>query len=113
MKKRLYTAVGALLAIPLYAAGEPAFFKPESTVPKSYRHTLIMLIAGCGIAGMAGWRWRAPSRESPRCRVLEKIPLSRQGTLFRIEWAGKEYLLADNREALAWLPSAGGSQHGE
>lgn len=113
MKKRLYTAVGALLATPLYAAGEPAIFKPENAIPESYWHTLIILIAGCGIAGMAGWRRRAPSRESPRCRVLEKIPLSRHGMLFRIEWAGNEYLLADNREALAWLPSAGGSPHGE
>lgn len=113
MKMWWLTAPGVLLATPLYAAGELALFKPESAIPESYWCTLITLIAACGIAVVAGWRWRAPKGLNPHCRVLEKIPLSRHGMLFRIEWAGREYLLADNREALAWLPSAGDSTHAQ
>ncbi|KTC99031.1 hypothetical protein Lgee_1297 [Legionella geestiana] len=113
MKKRLLTAPGVLLATPLYAAGKLALFKPESVISESYWRTLITLFAAVGIAGITCWYRRVPKRASPCCRVLEKITLSHQSTLFRIEWAGREYLLADNHEALAWLPSAGDSTHAQ
>ncbi|WP_298626873.1 hypothetical protein [uncultured Legionella sp.] len=93
----------ALWVNPLFAKEDLVFKKELISNPHWYSYGLVLILLLISIIVLAKYSKRTGATEQ-KCKVIERISIHHKTKVYVIHYQGKQFLLADNQNALAIHP---------
>ena len=95
------------------SANQPVVFKKELVSNTHWFPYLLVLFVLITVLFILAQYSKRSKSTSPKCRVIEQVSVHNKTKIFVIDYQGRQFLLADNQNALTLLPLQDNELHHE